>query len=120
MPHSSYELPSENPGVLRQKIVIEQPGSTQGNTGGWKNAWPVFATVRAQIEPQGGSEQLGAAAFEPESIQRITIRYLPGILPAMRINFNGRYFDILNINNLQERNRWMVIMAREGRSHGNV
>jgi len=114
------EFPVFDPGALRHKLVIEQPGSSQGASGAAINAWATFATVRAKVEPLGGTETLGAGAFNPEASHRITIRYLSGLTPDMRINWNGRYFDIANVNNVLERGRWMVISAREGRSHGSV
>jgi SPP1 family predicted phage head-tail adaptor len=114
-------FPLIEPGELRHSITIEQITPTQGQSGGFVNAWSTWAAgVRAKIEPLGGSEMLGGASFHPEATHRVTMRYRAGLTADMRISYNGRYFDILNINNVLERNRFYVITAREGRSHGNV
>ena len=75
---------------------------------------------RAMVEPQGGGEFFGGAVFNPEATHTITIRYWPGLLPSMRVNFQGRLFEIVNINDYEERHIWMKIQAKEGRSHGIV
>lgn len=71
------------------------------------------------MKPVGGSEQLAAGIFNPKSMFEVTLRYLPNLLPTHRINWNGRLFEITNVNNVLERNRWITLMATEGRSHGN-
>lgn len=109
-----------DPGQLRQVIIIEQRGTvTRSASGAVSYAWSTFATVRASIERLGGSEQLGPGSFQVQAAHQITIRYLAGLDSTMRVNFNGRYFDILDIDNVWERNRVHILQVREGKSHGN-
>jgi len=109
-------------GKLRHVISIEQPAETKSLSGGITNApWSTFvAGLRAEIEDLGGSEKSTGDNFTALSTHKITIRYYPGITTKMRVNFKGRYFDILDGNNVENRNRELDLMCREGRSHGNV
>jgi SPP1 family predicted phage head-tail adaptor len=110
------------PGELRHIVNIESPSAQpQSASGAWSNQpWTVFAAgLRARIEPTGGSEKYGAGAMIAQSTHIVNLRYYPGIVPKMRVNFQGRFFDILNVNNIDERNRELQLSCREGRSHGN-
>ncbi len=80
--------------------------------------WPVFATLRAKIESLGGTEQFGAAQFNPESMFRMTIRYYPGLTTAMRIRFGTRLFDVISLSDYDERHKFIIVLAREGKAHG--
>jgi SPP1 family predicted phage head-tail adaptor len=109
-------------GKLRHVIAIESPTEAKSISGAIVNApWSVFAAgLRAEIEDLGGSEKFTGDNFTSLSTHKITIRYYPGITTKMRVNFKGRFFDILNGNNVENRNRELDLMCREGRSHGNV
>jgi SPP1 family predicted phage head-tail adaptor len=113
------------PGELRHVVNIEAPSSppsgTQSPSGAWSNQpWTIFAQgLRARIEPTGGSERSGAGAMIAQATHTVNLRYYPGIMAKMRVHFQGRFFDILNVNNIDERNRELELSCREGRSHGN-
>ena len=108
------------PGQLRHVVTIESPPTGEDATGANYGAWTTFAAnVRAEIRPTGGSEQYGGGAYNPEAWHTVTMRHVAGFTSAMRINFGGRLFDVLNINDVMERGRWMVLTCKEGVSHGN-
>jgi len=44
---------------------------------------------------------------------RVHIRYLPGITPKDRVNYQGRLFDILAVNNRDEANFEMELICKE-------
>lgn len=110
---------SINPGRLRRQITIEQPPATQDATGARYGEWTAFAAnVGAEIVPMGGKEAAGAESFQAQAAYRITIRYLAGLDTTMRVNWGGRLFDVVNVNDIEERNRVMELTCVEGRSHG--
>jgi SPP1 family predicted phage head-tail adaptor len=110
---------SINPGELRHLISIEQKTETRSPSGAITNDWTEFASVRAKVEPTTGRELFAGMEFAAQSDHIVTIRYLPGLTTAMRINFNGRYLDILNLSDIEERHRVIIMNCLEGRSPGN-
>lgn len=89
----------ESKNEVKESILIPQP---------WKTVW-------ASVEPLEiyGRENIEAQKIQPEVRYKITIRYLSGITPEMKIDFKGRIFEIQNILNIGERNRYMEIYAVE-------
>ena len=101
-------------GKLRHRIkilkAVDQRGATFGEA---KLAYETVAIVRAAVIPLAGKEFWGAAQTEAGISHRIEIRYLPGITPKHRIEFNGRIFEIVSVLNLEERNREIHLMCWE-------
>ncbi|WP_139121850.1 phage head closure protein, partial [Piscirickettsia litoralis] len=63
--------------------------------------------------PDAGRELFSAHQFYSEITHTVTLRYTPGITPAMRVYFEGRYFEILSVINRDERNRELILACRE-------
>lgn len=106
-------------GELRRRVTIQQRVTTQDTFGGQSQTWTDFAAnVPAAIDPLSGRELMTAQATQSEVSHRITIRYLPGVTAAMRIVYQGRYFNISAVMNIEERNREMQILASEGLNNG--
>lgn len=101
-------------GILRHVITIQQATSSISDSGAVTNSWADVCTLRAQVEPQGGSEVLLAGVYTPQATFYVTARFWPGLDTSMRVNFKGRLFNILNIENYQERNIWMSLLVQEG------
>lgn len=98
---------------LRHSITIES--ASESNVGGEvQRTWSTLVSARAKIEPLRGRELFNAAAITPEVTHKITLRY-PGqtITPKMRVLFGSRYFGIEFVQNLEERNFWLVLMCKE-------
>ena len=73
-------------GPLRHPLRIERPIQTQdATTGALTELWETFAEVNGSIEPLSAREFISAKATQAEYTSRIRIRYMPGILPAMRV-----------------------------------
>ena len=98
-------------------IVTQGENPTTDAGGGQSDPWasPItVATVRACIEPFGGSEALRAMQLEDTVTHRITIRYKAGIIAKQRIQFGTRLMNIRRVINVEERNRFLEILAEEG------
>ncbi|MBV8782414.1 MAG: phage head closure protein [Phycisphaerae bacterium] len=94
-------------GKLRHPVTIEQQSAGSPNAYGERDpssTWSTFASVWADVSPISGREFEFARTFANTVSHRVTIRYLPGLLPSMRVNFGGRYFDINAVINTDERN----------------
>ncbi|MCX4298094.1 MAG: phage head closure protein [Lachnospiraceae bacterium] len=82
-------------------------------------------TVWAGVEPMRGREYQEAQRVRPELTYKITTRYHKGITPDMFIKFKDRYFNIISVINVRERNEMLeiictekIIKKQEGVSHG--
>lgn len=70
-------------------------------------------TVWASVEPARGREYQEAQRIRPELTYKITTRYHKGITPDMFIKFRDRYFEIVSIINVRERNEMLEIVCIE-------
>lgn len=100
-------------GELRHRITIQEQGETKDSFGADTLTWQDFATVWAAIEPLQGREYFAAQQVHAEVTTKIRIRYLPGVKPSMLVLFGNRKFNILAVTNSNERNRELVLMAKE-------
>ena|ERR1043166_7876409 len=104
---------AEFAGTLNRYVVIEQATETQNARGEAVPTWSTFATVFASIEPLSGRELFTAQQRVADVTHVVRLPYQPGVLPKMRLNYNGRLFNILTVLNLQEANRKLELLARE-------
>lgn len=101
-------------GKLKHKITIEKKTKVSDGAGGWTETWmPFVSNVSASIDPISGKEFFEAQQTQSSVSHKIRIRYKPGVLPSMRVNFKGRIFAIESVINWEERNRDMMLMCSE-------
>jgi SPP1 family predicted phage head-tail adaptor len=108
-------------GDLRHRVEIQSSTAARGQSGATLPAWNTsvpFAYARAKIEPLSAREVFAAEAASAEVTHRITIRYLAGLKTDMRIKHGTRYFDVVGIRNIEERNAWLELLCVEGRTAG--
>ena len=99
---------------LRHTITIEEFTKKRQAGAGHTRSWSTFATARACIEPLRGRERLHAMQIEDSVSHKITIRWRSGVTAKMRIKFGTRIFNIRAAINLEERSRFIEIIADEG------
>ncbi len=103
-------------GQLRHQITIKGPGTrVDDGAGGGSIVEPVIASdVRARIETLSGSDLFEARQFAPRVTHKITMRYIAGIKPAMKVEYDGRVFNIQEpINDVEERHRELQLTVEE-------
>lgn len=105
-------------GKLRRLVTIQRLTGARDTTNNETDTWKTLATVYAHIEPYLGSARSGREEFSGGQITgldytRFHIRYLAGVSPKDRILYNGRVFDIQAVNNRDERNFEMELLAKE-------
>lgn len=106
-------------GQLRNRVDIERLVGSRTADGGVAQSWENFATVYAAIWPTTGNEPGRGQQVIAEATHKITIRYLPGLDPAMRIKKDERLFDILSIADMSEAHREMILTCKEAKqAHG--
>ena len=70
-------------------------------------------TIWASVEPTRGREYQEAQRIRPELTYKITTRYHKGITPDMFIKWGKRYFNIITIINVREKNAMLEIICAE-------
>lgn len=100
-------------GRLRHKITIQSKSVTPNAYGEEVITWGTFVECWAEISPLLGREYLAAAQVQAEITHRVRIRHRDGVYPTMRVLFGSRAFDILSVQQVEERQREIVLMARE-------
>ena len=101
---------------LRHKITIQRPDAAADSYGQTGEAWIDTVTgIRAFIDPTGGSEFYAAQKVHSEATANIWFRHssAPDARPSMRVIFGTRTFNVLNVMNIQERNRWIRLICKE-------
>ena len=106
-------------GSLRHKITFQQLTVANDTWGHSNETWTDQVTTSAAIWSLRGVERIESMKLDNEISHKIRIRYKSGLHPKMRIKFfdhrasSTRYFNILSILDVDERNIYQDIMASE-------
>ena len=110
------------PPSLRHRVTFEKQTRAPDGGGGWTETWATDRTCTAAVEPLKGGETWQALQTQHPVTHKITVRYSKPVAELLRdsdmdrrrINFRGRIMRLVSIINVEERNRFLEIMAREG------
>lgn len=105
---------------LRQRITFESQSSSKDSFGQPVQSWSTVLTCWAAVEPLSGRELMAARQVASEITHRVIVRYqaalaVPRTVMAYRVNFGGRYFDIREALNVEERDREVHLLCVERR-----
>jgi SPP1 family predicted phage head-tail adaptor len=101
-------------GKLRHMATLQSRGEARDPAyGAQADSWTDVASVWMAFEPMGGKEANASGSIRSQSLFRITLRYRSDVTPKMRIRFRDRIFNILNVDNTDERNRELTLTASE-------
>lgn len=104
---------------LRHRGTIEQKTSTRDEWGGTIEAWEAFAeNVPAEIVPLSGREFVAAQAVQAGVTTRITIRYMAGIVSAMRFVHGADIYNIKAVLSDPTLRRHITLMCEQGVNDG--
>ena len=84
-------------GKLKHRISIERDTTGNDASGGITHTWTPFAAVWGWIEPLTAHRLFQAMQANADTTGIIHIRYLPGILPEMRVKYGARVLRIVSI-----------------------
>lgn len=105
-----------NPGVPTKKITIQQTSQSQSGTGMVTDTWTTYCERYAAIRTMGGREGLIAAQVFGQRTVKFILDYdslVGSITTKMRISWNSRTFDIVDVENIDEENREVVLTGKE-------
>lgn len=77
-----------------------------------------LTSVPAEVLTGTGREFNAADAKQAETTARINLRWFPGLLPTMRIVWDGKNFDILSIETDATARREYRLRCKEGVTDG--
>ena len=101
-------------GQRRCYVRIEVSTQVKQPNGSMKTEWQPYISLWAAIETLKGMEKASSATTWPKADQKITFRYVVGILPTMRVYYQNVIYSILNVNNVDTRNREIVLTTETG------
>jgi len=99
-------------GNLKHKIIIQTYSGPQDDFGEVTKGWSDFEMAYASITPLSAKEFFKAGTHNEVS-HKIIIRFIPGIIPKMRIVFDTRIFNIESVLNIREENRSLQLICTE-------
>ena len=103
-------------GKLRNKITIENPALNNDTYGGYSTTNITYIKAFAQVTPKPAkqifSDTTGERIQNPQDFEFL-IRYRTGLTTSMRVKFGTRTFNIKSIENDNEYDRYMKIVATE-------
>lgn len=107
-----------NSGDLRKRITFQQPTITQDDGGAQVATWadvPSNPTVYARWVNAHGQEAIGSDALR--SVQRalVTIRHRTDILVTWRVLLDSLPWQIISIDPVQGKNRWIEIVVERAK-----
>lgn len=105
-------------GELRHKITFQRLTTTTNENGFEVETWEDYKTVWAAVSNLYGKEYFEAAAVQKENIVKFTIRYFKGLDTSMRILFRGTEYNIISIDNIKYKNKYIEIKALEVEKSG--
>lgn len=112
-------------GQMRQTVTLQQPVTPQtfDSFGQPIVSYTTSGPYSAQIRPLSGREAIVAKQVKAEATHMITMRYLgPTVVlnPLTRIVYGTRIFGVVQVLNVEERDRWYEIIAQEIQQTGQV
>ena len=100
-------------GRLRHRLAVQALAETRDADGGISTGWATSTTVWGSIEPLSGREFFEADASGSDVTHKIRVRQPLAATRKHRILFKSRTFAIESVLNVNERDREIVIMAKE-------
>lgn len=101
-------------GSLRHLVRVEQYTETQDTAGQPIKGYTTFATVHASIDNITGQELFRVQEVFPAATARIKMRYLRGLDSRMRIVHGETYYNILDVDDVEERHIEHVCLCQTG------
>ena len=106
-------------GKLDKRITFQKKTKTLDEWGGDIFTWSdIGLPVWARKRPLRGRELVAAQAAQSEATDMYYCRYKSDLTSADRISFNGKYYDIQSIIDIDEKNVELEITTKTGLSEG--
>lgn len=106
-------------GRLRHRVTIEQVTETRDEFGGVETSWAALhSAVPAEIVPLSGREFIAAQSAQAGVTARITVRFMAGLTPKMRIKHGSDIYNIEAVLPDPTLRRHLTLMCSTGVNNG--
>lgn len=99
--------------IERRKLTIDDGGGG-GDTIG-PEAWETVESVWCKVSPSSANEMLTAQQRGLTITHNVEMRYYEGFQSSWRLAFDGRYLYVINVYDVEERQRKMLLQCEERR-----
>lgn len=105
-------------GLYRHIVAFQRKNESTDEYGGDVFSWSTFATTWARVRPLQGRDLIASESERNEAKVRFNCRFVAGVVPAMRIVWQGRNHEIISVADINGMGRELEILTREGMSEG--
>jgi SPP1 family predicted phage head-tail adaptor len=95
--------------MLREPITLQRQSTASIGGGATTVTYIDYGTDRAHIKSLSGGERMMAERLDATVRMRMVIRYRSDITESDRIIFRSKAYNIRYIDNVEFRNRWLVL-----------
>lgn len=100
---------------MQHYVVIQTKVSTTDGEGGFSENWSTDATVAAAVLPIQARQQFAYKSINVEATHLIKVRAEVAVTELNRIRWGSRVFEILTVEDIQERGVVKIITCLEKR-----
>tara|TARA_R100000426_G_scaffold81824_1_gene59907 strand:+ start:27 stop:350 length:324 start_codon:yes stop_codon:yes gene_type:complete len=101
-------------GMMRHQVKLQSPSHTTDTGGGAAKTFTTLALLWANIKPVSNKEGVRQGKVQETQTHHITIRFRSDIGTNYRIQYGSRNFNIRGIRNIDERDRYLMLICEEG------
>ena len=94
---------------LREPVTIQRQTTTAIGGGATEIGYTTHATTRGGMKPLSGGERMYASRLDAQTSNRLLLRYRADLLESDRIVIRGRAYQIRYIDNVEFRNKWLLL-----------
>lgn len=105
-------------GDLRRRITFQTRTTSVDTFGQQGITWADYLSCWADIQPMSGRELISAQALQAETTHEVVIRFRAGIVPAMRVVYQARRFNVLSVIDNDMQHRRLSLLCSEGLNQG--
>ena len=98
---------------LRHQIVLQSCTNTRDGEGGFIEGWKTESTTWASISPITAKQRDYYNSLSTEITHIVKIRGDVSCLDTYQIKFGDRIFEILTVENIQERDVLKILVCKE-------
>jgi SPP1 family predicted phage head-tail adaptor len=106
-------------GPMRQRVTVQTLSESADSYGQMIKSWTDAGSFYAEVRNLSGREAVNARQIKPEVTHQVRMRYVgqlfasPGLLPSMRLLFGAAQFNILWVNDVDNRHREYRLLVQE-------
>jgi SPP1 family predicted phage head-tail adaptor len=104
---------------MRQRVTVQTLTETRDQYGQMQPSWNPAGIYWAEVHNLAGREAVNAKQISAAVTHSVRMRYLgtlfptPGLLPSMRLIFNGSIYNILWVNDVDNRHKEYQLLVQE-------